>query len=49
MNTSIALSIIDEMIGNANDKLDATKKIKNLKKELVSNILFINNILGIGF
>jgi cysteinyl-tRNA synthetase len=49
MNTSIALSLIDEMIGNANDKLDANAKDKNLKKELVSNILFINNILGIGF
>ena len=49
MNTSIALSIIDEMIGNANDKLDSNPKDKNLKKELVSNILFINNILGIGF
>ena len=49
MNTSIALSIIDEMIGNANDKLDVNPKDKNLKKELVSNILFINNILGIGF
>ncbi len=49
MNTSIALSIIDEMISNANDKLDSNPKDKNLKKELVSNILFINNILGIGF
>ena len=49
MNTSKALSIIDEMIGNANDKLDANPKDKNLKKELVANILFINDILGIGF
>ncbi len=49
MNTSIALSIIDEMISSANDKLDSNPKDKNLKKELVSNILFINNILGIGF
>ena len=49
MNTSIALSLIDEMISNANDKLDSNPKDKNLKKELVSNILFINNILGIGF
>jgi cysteinyl-tRNA synthetase len=49
INTSKALSIIDEMIGNANDKLDSNPKDKNLKKELVSNILFINNILGIGF
>ena len=49
MNTSIALSLIDEMISGANDKLDSNPKDKNLKKELVSNILFINNILGIGF
>lgn len=49
MNTSKAFSIIDEMVGNANDKLDANPKDKNLKKELVANILFINDILGIGF
>lgn len=49
MNTSKALSVIDEMIGNANDKLDVNPKDKNLKKELVANILFINDILGIGF
>lgn len=49
MNTSKAFSIIDEMIGNANDKLDANPKDKNLKKELVANVLFINDILGIGF
>lgn len=49
MNTSKAFSIIDEMIGNSNDKLDANPKDKNLKKELVANILFINDILGIGF
>ncbi|MDD2888342.1 MAG: cysteine--tRNA ligase [Aliarcobacter sp.] len=49
MNTSKAISIIDEMIGNANDKLDANPKDKNLKKEVIANILFINNILGIGF
>lgn len=49
MNTSKAISIIDEMIGNANDKLDANPKDKNLKKEIIANILFINNILGIGF
>ncbi|MGE3301170.1 MAG: cysteine--tRNA ligase, partial [Arcobacter sp.] len=33
INTSIALSIIDEMINSANDKLDANPKDKNLKKE----------------
>ena len=49
LNTSKALSIIDEMIGNANDKLDSNPKDKNLKKELIANILFVNDILGIGF
>lgn len=49
INTSKALSLIDEIISNANDKLDANPKDKNLKKELIANILFINDILGIGF
>jgi cysteinyl-tRNA synthetase len=48
MNTSIALSVIDEMINASNDKLDANPKDKNLKKELISNINFIEEILGVG-
>ncbi|MDY0051299.1 MAG: cysteine--tRNA ligase [Aliarcobacter sp.] len=48
INTSKALSLIDEMISYANDKLDANAKDKNLKKELIANILFINDILGIA-
>ena len=48
INTSKAISFIDEMIANANDKLDANAKDKVLKKELVSNIEFISDILGIG-
>ena len=48
INTSKALSTIDEMISNANDKLDINAKDKVLKKELVANIEFISNILGIG-
>ena len=36
------------MISNANDKLDANPKDKNLKKELISNINFIEEILGVG-
>lgn len=48
INTSKALSLIDEMISNANDKLDSNPKDKNLKKEVLANILFINDILGIG-
>jgi len=49
MNTSIALSIIDEYIAITNDTLDKEPKNKNLKKELVANIEFISNILGIAY
>lgn len=48
INTSIALSVINEMINSANDKLDSNPKDKNLKKELISNINFIEEVLGIG-
>lgn len=48
INTSIALSVIDEMINSSNDKLDSNPKDKNLKKELISNINFIEEVLGIG-
>ncbi|WP_323587313.1 cysteine--tRNA ligase [Aliarcobacter butzleri] len=48
INTSIALSVIDEMINSANDKLDSNPKDKNLKKELISNINFIEEVLGIA-
>ena len=48
INTSIALSVIDEMINSANDKLDSNPKDKNIKKELISNINFIEEVLGIG-
>jgi cysteinyl-tRNA synthetase len=47
INTSKALSIVDEMINNANDKLDTNPKDKNLKKELIANFEFINDVLGI--
>ena len=49
INTSKALSLMDEMLANANEKLDSNPKDKNLKKELLANILFINDILGVGF
>ena len=48
INTSKALALIDELINNANDKLDANPKDKAFKKELVANLEFIENILGIG-
>ncbi|WP_419771344.1 MAG: cysteine--tRNA ligase [Candidatus Marinarcus sp.] len=48
LNSAKAISIVDEMISNANDILDKEPKNKNLKKELVANIACINDILGIG-
>ena len=48
INTSKAISYIDEMISTSNDKLDANPKDKVLKKELVANIEFISDVLGVG-
>jgi cysteinyl-tRNA synthetase len=48
LNSSKALAVIDELINNANDKLDANPKDKAFKKELVANLEFIQYILGIG-
>ncbi len=49
LNSAKAISLVDEMITISNDTLDKEPKNKNLKKELVANIEFINDILGIGF
>ncbi|MGB5918437.1 cysteine--tRNA ligase [Arcobacter sp.] len=49
INSSKAISIVDDMINNANDKLDKNPKDKNLKKELIANFEFTNDILGICF
>jgi len=49
LNTPKAISIVDEYINKANEILDKNEKNKNLKKELVSTLEFINEILGIGF
>ena len=48
INTSKAISFIDEMISSANDKLNNNPKDKALKKELVANFEFISDVLGIG-
>ncbi|RXJ87718.1 cysteine--tRNA ligase [Arcobacter sp. CECT 8985] len=48
LNTSIALSIIDEMINKANETLNNEPKNKAFKKELVANLEFIEDILGIA-
>ncbi len=47
-NTSKALSIIDEFMANANEKLNENPKDKAFKKELLANIKFIQDTLGFG-
>ena len=48
MNISLALSLIDKMITEANEILDTAGKHKILKKETISNLAFIEEILGFG-
>jgi cysteinyl-tRNA synthetase len=48
LNISVALSVIDEMIADANEKLDANPKDKALKKETLANIELIDKVLGFG-
>jgi cysteinyl-tRNA synthetase len=48
LNISVALSVIDDMIATANEKLDANPKDKALKKETIANIEFIDTLLGFG-
>jgi len=48
LNISVALSVIDEMITKSNELLDAAPNDKNLKKEIMGNIEFINTLLGFG-
>ncbi len=48
LNISVALSVIDEMIAETNEKLDANPKDKPLKKETIANIEFIDTLLGFG-
>jgi len=48
MNVSSALALIDEMISKANETLDTPGKHKLLKKETLSNLAYIEEILGFG-
>jgi cysteinyl-tRNA synthetase len=48
LNISVALSVIDEMIAQSNEKLDLNPKDKALKKETLANIAFIDIVLGFG-
>ncbi|MCW8894454.1 cysteine--tRNA ligase [Sulfurimonas sp.] len=48
MNVSLALALIDEMISTANEALDSAGKHKQLKKETISNLAYIEKVLGFG-
>ncbi len=48
LNSSKAFAIIDDMINKANETLDKEPKNKSLKQELVANIDFVCELLGIG-
>ena len=48
MNTSKVLATIDEFVSYSNDILDKEPKNKALKKEIMANIEFLNDALGIA-
>ena len=48
MNVSSALALIDEMISHANETLDTAGKHKVLKRETISNLAYIEKVLGFG-
>ncbi len=48
LNISAALAVVDEMVVNSNETLDHEPKNKGLKKEIRSNIILLEEILGIG-
>ncbi|MEA1916882.1 MAG: cysteine--tRNA ligase [Campylobacterota bacterium] len=48
LNISESLALIDEMISDLNEKLDSNAKDKVAKKEILSNLAYIETILGFG-
>jgi len=48
LNISKALATVDEFINEANENLDKNPKDKTLKQKIVSNIEFIDSLLGVG-
>jgi cysteinyl-tRNA synthetase len=48
LNISASLALIDEMITKANETLDSVGKHKELKRDTLSNLVFIEEILGFG-
>jgi len=48
LNISKALSLLDEMISNANETLDANPKDKRIKRQTLADLAYIENLLGFG-
>jgi len=48
LNISKALAVVDEFVKEANEALDKNPKDKVLKQKILSNIEFIDELLGIG-
>ncbi|DAB28585.1 MAG: cysteine--tRNA ligase [Sulfurimonas sp. RIFOXYD12_FULL_33_39] len=48
MNVSLALAHIDEMVSDANNTLDQPGKHQLIKKETVSHLAYIEEVLGFG-
>ncbi len=49
LNTSVALSLIDEIISLSNEELNNNPKNKLFKQHVVKVLNYIEDILGIGF
>ena len=49
LNISKTLSIVDEMVATANEKLDSNPKDKATKFETNANLIWLEDILGIGY
>ncbi|WP_456469911.1 cysteine--tRNA ligase [Caminibacter sp.] len=48
LNISKALAVVDEFVKEANEALDKNPKDKVLKQKILSNIEFIDKLLGVG-
>jgi cysteinyl-tRNA synthetase len=48
LNISKALAVVDEYVKEANENLDKNPKDKILKQKILSNIEFIDKLLGVG-
>ena len=48
LNISEALSVLEEMLSTANQKLDKNPKDKTLKEKIYLDLVFVQQLLGIG-